>query len=60
MGFALEKYWTKYANNYPKLAKCAFVLLKYPTSTTSVERAFADITAHFTKQNNRIHCETLQ
>ena len=59
MGEALQLYWSAYGNNFPKLAKCAERILKWPTVTTMIERAFSEISSHFTKQGNRMQAETL-
>ena len=61
LGSALQKYWTteKYKRAFPKLAKCAETILKWPTVSTMIERGFSEVTAHFTKQGNRIHADTL-
>ena len=61
LGSALQKYWTteKYKRAFPKLAKCAETILKWPTVSTMIERGFSEVTAHFTKQGNKIHAETL-
>ena len=61
LGSALKKYWTtpKYRDAFPKLAKCAETLWKWPTTSTMIERGFSEVSAHFTKQRNRIHTETL-
>ena len=59
LGSGIQKYFEKYENTFPKLARCASVLLRWPTSSTALERNFSEISSHFNKQGNRIHCETL-
>ena len=60
MGELLEIYWTRYATNFPKLAKVASILKHWPTSSTSLERSFSLIAARSNKRNNRILAETLE
>ena len=59
LGDAIQMYWSAYGNNFPKLAKCAERILKWPTVSTMIERAFSEMTSHFSKEGNRIHAETL-
>ena len=59
LGNAVQMYFEKYENTFPKLARCASVLLRWPTSSSALERNFSEISSHFTKAANRIHCETL-
>ena len=59
LGDAIQLYWSTYSNNFPKLAKCAERILKWPTVSTMIERSFSEVTAHFSKQGNRMHAETL-
>ena len=59
VGEAIQLYWTAYGNNFSKLSKCALRILKWPTVTTMIERAFSEINAHFSKEGNRMQADTL-
>ena len=59
MGDQMDEYWKRYANNFPKLAQISSVLRLWPTTSTSLERSFSQISARYNKRGNRIICETL-
>ena len=44
---------------YHHVIGCAERILKWPTVSTMIERSFSEVTAHFSKQGNRMHAETL-
>ena len=60
MGDQLELYWSRYATNFPKLAKVASILRHWPTSSTNIERSFSLIAARYSKRGNRVLAETLE
>ena len=55
----MDEYWKRYANNFPKLAQMSSVLRLWPSTSTSLERGFSQISARYNKRGNRIICETL-
>ena len=59
MGTILKQYWDRYGSEFPKMAACAKVLLQWPTVSTEIERSFSEISAHYSKQRNRMKAETL-
>ena len=59
VGGAIQLYWSSYGNNFSKLSKCSLRILKWPTVTTMIERAFSEINAHFIKEGNRMQADTL-
>ena len=59
MGDQMDEYWKRYANNFPKLAQISNVLRLWPSTSTSLERSFSQMSARYNKRGNRIICETL-
>ena len=60
MGDLLDAYWSRFAPNFPKLAKIASVLKHWTTTSTALERTFSLIGAQYNKRRNSIICETLE
>ena len=59
LGKLLDTYWRLYSNNFPKITKVAQVLMRWPTTSTQLEREFSLISAQYDKRANRISAETL-
>ena len=60
VGRLLERYWSSFGRNgFEKLKKCADIIRKWPTTSTSLEKSFGQISTHHKKQSGLIHCETL-
>ena len=60
LGNILSQYWTAFGRNgFEKLKRCADVISKWPTTSTSLERSFSQISTHYKTQSNQILCETL-
>ena len=59
LGKLLDSYWRLYSNNFPKITKVAQVLMRWPTTSTQLEREFSLISAQYDKRANRISTDTL-
>ena len=44
---------------FEKLKKCADIIRNWPTTSTSLEKSFGQISTHHKTQSGFIHCETL-
>ena len=60
VGRLLERYWSSFGRNgFEKLKKCADIIRNWPTTSTSLEKSFGQISTHHKTQSGFIHCETL-